>query len=140
VYDEVDNVYIFGGLDYTKGRLFLNSNCITCLTIIVMMWFRTARSYTGDILRYSISLDKVEKVSCLCGNTYGGVPLKAKDGRASYRIGGEYYQRTVQKSYFLTYSTVLLPTDFPSDVQFSGGVSMSGTIFLFDGREKEVME
>jgi hypothetical protein len=32
------------------------------------------------------------------------------------------------------------PTALPSDVYFSGGISINGTIFLFDGKQRKVME
>jgi hypothetical protein len=57
-----------------------------------------------------------------------------------YHFGGIEIYRSVHKFDTLTNSTVRLPNDLPSDVFYSGGVSMSGTIYLFDGRRRKVME
>jgi hypothetical protein len=63
----------------------------------------------------------------------------AKDGTTIYYFGGTS-TRTVHKFDSLTNSTVKLPTDLPSGVCFSGGVSMSGTILLFNGSLRKIME
>jgi hypothetical protein len=120
----------------------LNSDYIIHLAVIVTMCsFRyTGGARTGDILRYSVSLDKVEKVSSLQNATYGGLALQAKDGTKMYYFGGYYGGGNVQKFDTLTNSTVQLPTTLPTNVFLSGGISMSGTIFLFDGRQRKVME
>jgi hypothetical protein len=77
-------------------------------------------------------------VSSLQVGTYGGLALIAEDGTTIYYFGGN--QKFVQKFDSLTNSTVRIPTDLPWDVCYSGGVSMSGTIFLFDGYRGKVME
>jgi hypothetical protein len=79
-------------------------------------------------------------VSSLTQATYGGLALRAKDGTTIYYFGGLGNERRVHKFDSISISTVRLPTTLPSDVFFSCGVSMSGTIFLFDGKEKKLME
>jgi hypothetical protein len=71
---------------------------------------------------------------------YGGLALIAKDGTTIYYFGGSRSVTSVQKFDTLTNCTLRLPTILPSDVFLSGGVSMSGTIFLFDGRKEKLME
>jgi hypothetical protein len=95
---------------------------------------------TSNILRYSVSLDKVEKVSSLLEPNYGGLALIVKDGTTIYYFGGSRSVTSVQKFDTLTNSTLRLSTILPSDVFLSGGVSMSGTIFLFGGRKEKLME
>jgi hypothetical protein len=95
---------------------------------------------TSNILRYSVSLDKVEKVSSLLEPNYGGLALLAKDGTTIYYFGGSRSVTSVQKFDALTNSTLRLSTILPSDVFLSGGISMSGTIFLFGGRKEKLME
>jgi hypothetical protein len=82
----------------------------------------------------------VEKVSSLQEATFGGLALKAKNGKSIYYFGGYGSPTTVQKFDFLTNSVIRLPTELPSKVFLSGGVSMRGTIFLFDGWERHIME
>jgi hypothetical protein len=82
----------------------------------------------------------MEKVSSLQKANSKGLALIAKDGTTMYYFGGDRSLTSVQKFDTLTYSTLQLPTDLPSDVVISGGVSMSGTIFLFDGRQRKIME
>jgi hypothetical protein len=60
----------------------------------------------------------------------------AKDGTTVYH----FMDSVVYKFDPLTNSTVKLPTNLPSVLYLSGGVSISGTIYLFDGRQRKVME
>jgi hypothetical protein len=66
--------------------------------------------------------------------------MLAKDGTTIYYFGGTASPRLVQKFDSINNSTMPLPTALPSQVRYSGGVSMSGTIFLFDGYQRTVME
>jgi hypothetical protein len=95
---------------------------------------------TGDILRYSVSLDQIEIVSSLSSSTSEGLALIAKDRTTIYHFGGMYSARRVDKFDSLTNSTVQLPTPLPTNVAFSSGVSIGGTIYLFDGFERKIME
>jgi hypothetical protein len=54
-----------------------------------------------------------------------------------YRSG---YGAIVQKFDTLTNLTVELPTRLPSGLQFAGGVSLSGTIYLFDGQHRSILQ
>jgi hypothetical protein len=97
--------------------------------------------FTTDILRYSVSLDTLEKVSSLSGPTSGGLALQGKDGKTIYYFGGNSFTTTVHKFDSLTNVTVKLATRLPSPVLFAGGVSMNnGTMFIFDGRSGKTME
>jgi hypothetical protein len=114
----------------------MNSYYITCPAIIIVNFGIDGRFYTSDILRYSVSLDKIEKVSSLQEAHYGGLALKAKDGTTIYYFGGSHSRRSVQKFDPLTNFTVTLPTQLPSDLYYAGGVS----ILPFNGRERNIME
>jgi hypothetical protein len=62
-------------------------------------------------------------------------------GSASlYIIPALCSRRSVQKFDPLIDCTVTLPTQLLSDLYYAGGVSMSGTIFLFNGRERNIRE
>jgi hypothetical protein len=91
-------------------------------------------------LRYSFYLDKVEKLSSLSSPNYAGLSPIAKDGTTIYHFGGVASKRNVYKFDSLINVTVRLITDLSSDVYFSGAVSMSGTIYLFDRRTRKIME
>jgi hypothetical protein len=103
-------------------------------------YYPTSGTRTGDILQYSVSLDKVEKVSSLCQATSTGIALKAKDSTTIYYFGGSLSLTSVHKFDSLTNSTVRLPTDLPSSVRYSGGISRTGTIFVFNGLHRKIME
>jgi hypothetical protein len=91
---------------------------------------------TADILRYSITLDTVEKVSSLIAVTSGGLALRASDSKSIYYFEGY----TVQKFNMETNITVELPAYLPSPVHSAGGVSTNGTIFIFNGPYRVVLE
>jgi hypothetical protein len=95
---------------------------------------------TADILRYSISRDKVDKVSSLGTANQGGLALPASDGKSIYYFGGYYNSTLVHKFNSETNVTVLLPSALPSPVYLAGGVSNNGTIFIFNGRQRCVLE
>jgi hypothetical protein len=83
-----------------------------------------------DILRYSISQDQLEKVSSL--STDRGVAVLASDGRSIYYFGGNPNLTTVYK--------FDSETELPSPVAHAGGVSINGTIFIFNGKQRNILE
>jgi hypothetical protein len=90
----------------------------------------------ADILRYSLSQDEVVKVSNLTLAAYGGLALLANDGKSIY-----YFQGTVVHKFdCMSNLTVRLPTALPSSVQDAGGVSLNGTIFIFNGGQGTILE
>jgi hypothetical protein len=95
---------------------------------------------TVDILRYSISLDTIDKVSSLSTATHGGLALQASDGKSIYYLGGNPINTLVQKFSRETNVTVRLPTALPSPVSYAGGVSINETILIFNGRQRNVLE
>jgi hypothetical protein len=102
--------------------------------------FDATRSATADILRYSVSFDKIEKVSSLSVATGGATALAADDGTSIYYFGGTEFGTLVQKFDTLTNLTVQLPTRLPSGLQFAGGVSFNGTIYIFDGQHGSILQ
>jgi hypothetical protein len=92
-----------------------------------------------DILRYSVSLDKLEKVSSLSSAARKGLALPGKDGKTIYFFGG-YPISAVHKFDSITNVTERLSTAFPSPLQFTGGVSINGAMFLFDGQGRNILE
>jgi hypothetical protein len=101
--------------------------------------FDATRSATADILRYSVSFDKIEKVSSLSVATASATALVADDGTSIYYFGGSE-STLVQKFDTLTNLTVQLPTRLPSELQFAGGVSFNRTIYLFDGQHRSILQ
>jgi hypothetical protein len=95
---------------------------------------------TVDILRYSISLDKVDKVSSLSTPISEGLAIQASDGKSIYYFGGIRNSKLVYKFNSETNVTVPLPTELPSSVFRAGGVSINGTIIIFNGGERNVLE
>jgi hypothetical protein len=95
---------------------------------------------TTNILRYSVSLDKVEKVSSLSSAAGGGLAIQSKDGKTIYFFGGYPNHAVVHKFDPFTNLTVRLPSEIPASIFYDAGVSINGTIFLFDGRGKNVLE
>jgi N-acetylneuraminic acid mutarotase len=96
---------------------------------------------TTDILRYSISLDSIDKVSSLSIANRGGLALKASDGKSIYYFGGyPSSTRVVHKFNSETNVTVRLPTALPSHVEFAVGVSNNETTFIFNGRQRNILE
>jgi hypothetical protein len=92
---------------------------------------------TADVLRYSISLDKIEKVSSLSAAYYGGLALLAHDRKSIYYFSGT----VVHKFYIVTNITVRLPTALPSQVMRAGGFTTAReTFFIFNGQETNIME
>jgi hypothetical protein len=92
-----------------------------------------------DILRYSVSLDKMEKVSSLSSATSGGLALPGKDGKTIYFFGG-YPNNAVHKLDSITNVTERLSTALPSSLTFPGGVSINGTIIIFHGKGRVILE
>jgi hypothetical protein len=93
-----------------------------------------------DILRYSVSLDKLEKVSSLSSAISGGLALPGKDGKTIYVFGGESNPAVVHIFDSITNVTERLSTALPSSLWNAGGVSISGTIFVFDGYGRNILE
>jgi hypothetical protein len=76
------------------------------------------------------------KVPNLTLATSGGLALPANDGKSIY-----YFQGTaVDKFDCKSNLTVRLPTAPPSSVQDAGGVSLNGTIFIFNGGQGTILE
>jgi hypothetical protein len=94
---------------------------------------------TADIQRYSISLDKIEKVSSLITPTRGGLALQSNDGKSIYHFGG-LSSRTVHNFNIETNVTLALPTALPYSLFASSGVSVGGTHFIFNAAAREVWE
>jgi hypothetical protein len=98
---------------------------------------------TADILCYSISVDKIEKVSSLSTPNYGGLALQSNDGESIYYFGGSPpLPRPMSVDNFNreTNVTVRLPTTLPSKVYVSSGVSINGSHILFSGEPRNVLE
>jgi hypothetical protein len=96
---------------------------------------------TADILCYSISVDKIEKVSSFSTSNYGGLALQSNDGKSVYYFGGSSSSSTSVHNFNReTNVTVRLPTTLPSSVYASSGVSINGSHFIFSGRTRSVME
>jgi hypothetical protein len=69
----------------------------------------------------------------------GGVALLSKDGKSIYYFGGDSSNTKVYKFSLETYRHVQLAS-LPQNFLYGAGVSMNGTIFLFDGRNRNVLE
>jgi hypothetical protein len=95
---------------------------------------------TGDILRYSVSLDIVEKVSSLNKAKFGGIALQASDRKTIYYFGGDPDQTDVHKFDSSTNVTVRLSEALPSSVRDAGGISIDGEMFLFDGLRGKILQ
>jgi hypothetical protein len=91
-----------------------------------------------DILRYSVSLDKLEKVSSLSSATSGGLALPGKDGKTIYFFEGSSV--VVHKFDSITNVTEILSTTLPYSLRYAGGVSINGTMLLFDPLGRNVLE
>jgi hypothetical protein len=100
----------------------------------------TGASSTADVLRYSISLEKIEKVSSLSTPSNGGLALQSNDGKSIYYFGGGSSPTLVHNFNRETNVTVRLPTTLPSSVYVSSGVSINGIHFIFSGRASNVLE
>jgi hypothetical protein len=96
-------------------------------------------SETVGIFKYSISQDKIDLLESLPTATMGGVALLSKDGKSIYYFGGDPSSTRVYKFSLETYRHVQLAS-LPQNFHYGAGVSMNGTIFLFDGRNKNVLE
>jgi hypothetical protein len=95
---------------------------------------------TADILCYSTSVDKIEKVSSLSASNYGGLALQSNDGKSIYYFGGSSSSTSVHNFNRETNLTLRLPTTLPSSVYASSGVSINGSHFIFSGRTRSVLE
>jgi hypothetical protein len=82
----------------------------------------------------------VEKVSSLSSGTYGGLALQAKDGKTIYFFGGYPNYNIVHKFDSTTNVTIRLSTELPSLLWYTSGVSINGTILLFDVHERQILE
>jgi hypothetical protein len=69
----------------------------------------------------------------------GGVALLSKDGKSIYYFGGDSSSTRAYKFSLETYRNVQLAS-LPQNFHYGAGVSMNGTIFLFDGRKGNVLE
>jgi hypothetical protein len=94
---------------------------------------------TADILCYSISVDKIEKVSSLSTPNYGGLALQSYDGESIYYFGGSS-PALVHNFNRETNVTVRLPTTLPSPVYVSSSVSINGSHFIFSGQARTILE
>jgi hypothetical protein len=79
-------------------------------------------------------------VSSLSQAGSGGLALPGKDGKTIYFFGGYPNSVAVHKFDSNTNATVRLSTALPSSLRYAGGVSMNGTMLLFDGHEKHIFE
>jgi hypothetical protein len=97
-------------------------------------------SYTSDILRYTVSIDKVDKVSSLSSATYGRLALLGKDAKTIFHFGGIADGKAVHKFETLTDTIVRLPKELPVPVMYISGASINGTVSIFDGRSRQIIE
>jgi hypothetical protein len=140
VYDGIDNVYIFGGyVTYFVPKITINGKLSIQLTGFLINRYAVNKS-TADILRYTISLDKIQKVSSLSTGTDGGLALLSSDGMSIYYIGGYYSTTLVHKFNIVTNTTMRLPVELPSSVNRAGGVSINGSLFIFNGQKRNFLE
>jgi hypothetical protein len=95
---------------------------------------------TANILCYSISVDKIEKVSSLSTPNYGGIALQSNDRKSIYYYGGINSLTLVHNFNKETNITVRLPTTLPSSVYVSSGVSINGSHLIFSGQGRSVLE
>jgi hypothetical protein len=95
---------------------------------------------TPDILRYSISMDKIELLSSLSTATYGGLTIQSSNGEFIYYFGGWYSDTVVHKFNTNTIVTVRLPTALPSRGFYATGVADNGTIFILNGPQGNILE
>jgi hypothetical protein len=79
-------------------------------------------------------------VSSLSTPNYGGLALQSNDGKSIYYFGGTYIPNIVDKFNIETHVTDRLPIILPSPVYFAGGLSINGTMFIFNGRERKLLE
>jgi hypothetical protein len=103
------------------------------------MYYRSrswGSTQTKDILRYSVSLEKLEKVSSLSSAIRGGLALPGKDGKTIYF----FKDYSVHKFDSITNVTERLSTALSSSLSWAGGVSINGTILVFDGRGRNILE
>jgi hypothetical protein len=78
----------------------------------------------------------VVKVSNLTLAAHGGLALPANDGKSIY-----YFQGTVVHKFdYISNLTVRLPTALPSSVLDAGGMSLNGTIYIFNGGQGTILE
>jgi hypothetical protein len=80
----------------------------------------------------------LEKVSSFSSSTYAGLALPGKDGKTIYFFDG--HSSSVHKFDSITNVTERLSTALPSPLPYAGGVSMNGTMLLFDGQRKNILE
>jgi hypothetical protein len=95
---------------------------------------------TTDILRYSISMDKIELLSSLSTATYGGLAIQSSNGESIYYFGSWFSDTVVHKFNTNTNVTVRLPKELPSRVFYASGVADNGTIFIFNGQPRNILE
>jgi N-acetylneuraminic acid mutarotase len=99
----------------------------------------TGAGHTADVLRYSISLDKIEKVSTLSTPNSAGLALQSNNRKSIYYFGGIDSPTSVHNFNRETNVTVRLPTTFPTAVYASSGVSINGSHYIFSGRLRNVL-
>jgi hypothetical protein len=88
-----------------------------------------------DILRYTISDDKIVKVSSLMTESSGGLAVLGNDKKYIYYFGGTGAFTVVQRFNTETSETSPLSTALPSPILFASGMSNNdGTIFIYNGK------
>jgi hypothetical protein len=108
--------------------------------IIYYIRYSGGDNYRTDILRYSVSMDKLEKVASLSSAASGGLALPGKNGKAIYIFGGYPDYAAVHKFDSITNVTERLSTLLPSPLFYACGVSINGTMLLFDGQRRTILE
>jgi hypothetical protein len=93
-----------------------------------------------DILRYSNTLDKIDKVSLLSTPNQGVLALQTSDGQSIYYFGGDSNNTLVHKFNSETHVSVRLPTAIPSQVETASAVPINGTIFIFNRHQRNILE
>jgi hypothetical protein len=76
------------------------------------------------------------KVSSLEVASYAGLAFPANDGKSIYHFSGT----VIHKFDYMSNLTVRMPTALPSHVDYAAGVSLNGTILIFNGRHGTIME
>jgi hypothetical protein len=101
----------------------------------------TPNERTSNILRYTISSDRIDKVSSLQTATYGGIAMQSKDNKSIYYIGGWFTQNFIQRFDIETNLTVQMEERLPTPGYGADSVSLNdGRTLIFDCRNLSILE
>jgi hypothetical protein len=79
-------------------------------------------------------------VSSLTQTKWGGLALPGSDMKYIYYFGGLVGSKEVHKLNIDTNVTARLPVDLSASVKLSGGVTINGTMFIFNGQGRNILE